>query len=688
MSETPTSASETATPKRYPLAVLFMLGNEFCERFSFYGMRGILTMYLTGEHHFSESTAATIFHAFIVLAYITPLLGSVAADTRFGAFKVILYVSLTYVMGHALLSVGALPSLSTGLRLFFDFSGLFVIAASTGGIKPCVAPFAANQFDESQAAQRSRFFSYFYMAINFGALIALIVTPIIRRTSCMGHDHCYPLAFGIPGILMLVAFLFFVGGWRFYKIQPASKNNLLCRAANCVRLGVQGKVKALMGKEEKKEHWLDYGIERYGKRTVTDVKALTSVCFLLVPMVVFWALFDQQGSTWVLQAKSMNGRMGSFTFAADQMNFLNCFFVLTLAPVLTLVVYPLVGKCVKTTALRRMSVGGLIAASSFIVAGFVELAILSTQVAPIESGNSLVFSLRVNYSLIPETGETIVLSEGPQLIPSGVYGLHDRLIFNSTKAYVLVPNSDGTVSPFEFPYENGEGDNTRLFLAVDKSSGAKGAPIYVKNANGDVVHNAKAENGVPVDIPPPLYGSDEYTIAFGPPLACKDAWAHGCTNVQFVASVGASNVLYIGKHAAVDHKLETLVPGNSVSLAWQIPQYFLITVGELLISITGLEFAYSQAPESMKNVLQAIWHTTVALGNMLDMLISATNVIENPAYAFFFYGTLMAAVILIFILSATRYTYYEDRKRQSGSEDTDEKEATARPSNATSKTSN
>lgn len=91
------------------------------------------------------SQASFFYHSFVAFAYISPLFGSVIADNYFGRFRVILWMSIIYVIGHVLLSVGAIPELDHSIRSIFDFGGLAVIAFATGGIKPCVSAFAADQ---------------------------------------------------------------------------------------------------------------------------------------------------------------------------------------------------------------------------------------------------------------------------------------------------------------------------------------------------------------------------------------------------------------------------------------------------------------------------------------------------------------------------------------------------------------
>ncbi len=86
-------------------------------------------------------------------------------------------------------------------------TGLFIIAIGTGGIKPCVSAFGGDQFVRPQQdKQLVAFFSVFYFSVNAGSLISTFVTPILREdVHCFNKDSCYPLAFGVPAILMIVA---------------------------------------------------------------------------------------------------------------------------------------------------------------------------------------------------------------------------------------------------------------------------------------------------------------------------------------------------------------------------------------------------------------------------------------------------------------------------------------------------
>jgi len=101
-----------------------------------------------------------------------------------------------------------------------------------------------------------------------------------------------------------------------------------------------------------------------------------------------------------------------------------------------------------------------------------------------------------------------------------------------------------------------------------------------------------------------------------------------------------------------------LLPENSVFIAWQIPQYFLVCAGEVMVSITGLEFAYSQAPASMKSVVMAVWYLTIALGNALVAVVAKLSFIFYYSWIeYYFYGVLMFVFMIIFVVINRNYTY-------------------------------
>ncbi|KAF3426272.1 hypothetical protein E2986_13340 [Frieseomelitta varia] len=96
---------------KYPKSIFFIISNEFCERFSFYGMRTVLTLYLKNQLKYTDDTSTVIYHVFTMLLYFFPIFGAMLADSLLGKFHTIFYLSIIYAAGQLLLSLSAVPPL-------------------------------------------------------------------------------------------------------------------------------------------------------------------------------------------------------------------------------------------------------------------------------------------------------------------------------------------------------------------------------------------------------------------------------------------------------------------------------------------------------------------------------------------------------------------------------------------------
>jgi POT family proton-dependent oligopeptide transporter len=169
-----------ATTAAIPPQIRYIIGNEGCERFSFYGMRNILTVFLVTSllQHLPEAeragTAKQVFHSFVIGVYFFPLLGGWLADRFFGKYHTIFWLSLVYCVGHLCLAL--FESSRPGF-----YAGLCLIALGSGGIKPCVAAFVGDQFDRSNKHRAKVVFDAFYWIVNFGSFFASLLMPIFLR---------------------------------------------------------------------------------------------------------------------------------------------------------------------------------------------------------------------------------------------------------------------------------------------------------------------------------------------------------------------------------------------------------------------------------------------------------------------------------------------------------------------------
>ena len=215
------STTAEASQGRMPRQIPYIIGNEACERFSFYGMRNILVPFLISsvllaylpDQAAREGAAKDLFHSFVIGVYFFPLLGGWLSDRYFGKYNTVLWFSLIYCAGHACLAL--FESNATGF-----YTGLFLIALGSGGIKPLVVTFCGDQFDQTNKSKAKVVFDAFYWIINFGSFFASLLMPLVLRS--WGPAW----AFGIPGILMFIAtFIFWLGRHKYVNVPPSRGND-------------------------------------------------------------------------------------------------------------------------------------------------------------------------------------------------------------------------------------------------------------------------------------------------------------------------------------------------------------------------------------------------------------------------------------------------------------------------------
>jgi len=325
-----------------PRGIPFIVGNEAAERFSFYGMRAILFVFMTrhlydsaGNEAFLTETEAREWQAwFVASAYLFPIFGALVSDILWGKYRTILYLSLFYCLGHGSLALMDLPP-ALMQAMFepktFMLIGLCLIAIGSGGIKPCVSAHVGDQFGKSNQHLLSKIFSWFYLSINLGAFASYLITPLLL-------EHVGPAwAFGVPGILMGIAtFVFWLGRRRFVHIPPSG---------------------------------LGYFREVFDSNGLV---ALLKLLPLYMFVAVFWSLFDQSGSAWIGQAAKMDRNFLGIDWLESQIGAFNPLLILIFVPLFSYVIYPAVDRVFRLAPLRKVSIGFFIAVAAFSVSAFIQ----------------------------------------------------------------------------------------------------------------------------------------------------------------------------------------------------------------------------------------------------------------------------------------------------------------------------
>ena len=443
-----------------PRQIPFIIANEGCERFSFYGMRNILQQFLPASimmlylpQAAREGAAKEVFHIFVMGVYFFPLLGGYLADRFFGKFNTIFWFSLIYCAGQGCLAV--FPDDKVGF-----YTGLFLIALGSGGIKPLVASFVGDQFDERNKHLAKLVFDAFYWIINFGSFFASLLMPMFLAE--LGPR----VAFGIPGALMLVATLVLLAGKNRYVMiapQPPNPNSfssvlktaLTTRvngalgsgsyvALTGILLAAFGAVLAVLALPIIKiyvlpSHFsavailclalvilllfvcsgasmqLDRARGKHTDEAVNGVRAVLSILIVFALVTPFHSLFDQKATEWVIQGKQMSipgweinlGPLGIWetNFLPTQMQAFNPLLVMILIPFNNLVLYPFMRRRgYEATSLRRMTWGIAFAGVAWIIAGSLQLVL--------EGGDKLSILYQIFPYVLLTFGEVLVSATG------------------------------------------------------------------------------------------------------------------------------------------------------------------------------------------------------------------------------------------------------------------------------------
>lgn len=364
-----------------PRGIPFIVGNEAAERFTFYGLRAVLVVYMTqylrdrsgAPAVMDENTADQWYHWFVASNYFFPALGAIVADAWWGKYRTILVLSGVYCVGCWLLAGDA-----TRVGLF---GGLGLIALGAGGIKPCVSSHVGDQFGSQNQPLLARAFGWFYFAVNFGSTFSILLVPWLLQ-----HWGAR-WAFGIPAVLMLLATaVFWSGRFRFAHIPPGGRT--------------------FLRDTFNREGW----------------SAIGRIAIIYAFVAVFWSLWDQSGGEWVLQAQKMDLHFLGVHWLAAQIQAVNAVMILAFIPLSQYVVYPAVSRVFPLTPLRKIGLGLVVTGLSFLVSAWIETQIRAGQhpsigwqlpaYALLSAGEVLVSitSLEFAYTQAPKAMKSIIMA--------------------------------------------------------------------------------------------------------------------------------------------------------------------------------------------------------------------------------------------------------------------------------------
>ncbi len=548
----------------WPKGVKYIIGNEGCERFSFYGMKSVLQVHMTalfvaGAAHeqLAEEHAQEVVHLFVAGVYAFPMIGAIIADRLLGKYKTILWLSLVYCLGHLVLSLG--ENTVTGMMM-----GLGLIAIGSGGIKPCVSAHVGDQFGKANWNLVAKVFQAFYFIINFGSFFATLAIPVIRNWE-QQYDFAFSIAFALPGVLMLLATIVFWMGRKVFVHVPANPG---------------------------------------GKLGLLDAATSTFLFMGLIGLPMFGMEFLSTTEFLISCAACIGAGLATF-FYRQKLQPDDGFIAVSL-----------------------YSIGAMFSGTNYVA---------RTKAANEEAG-----SIHRNwfFAAAAERFGTIT-AEGP------------RAVIRIVSVFFIV-------SMFWALFDQHASSWIRQAKQMNLSmwGGWSLLPSQISALNPLMVMALIPINNYLIY---PLLS--KFVIEMTP--------LRKMTLGMFMASLAFACV------AILQTWIDT-AGANNVHALWQFFPYLVITQAEVMVSITGLEFAYTQAPTRMKSTIMGFWLLFVSVGNkfvavvtkfqdkMLDWfstiigtVVGAERVAQSSELAMFFwlFTSLMFVAAIFFGLRATLYTY-------------------------------
>ncbi len=331
----------------YPRAFTTLFFTELWERFSYYGMRAILALFIVapiaaGGLGLSTVEAARIYGNYTMAVYMLGIPGGFIADRYLGAHRSVLFGGTLIALGHYALAVHSMTAF---------YAGLALVAIGTGLFKPNISAMVGRTYEENDP-RRDAGFSIFYMSVNIGALIAPLITAFLAQSDMFkswlaGHGFDPALSwhwgFGAAGVGMTIALLVFLRQTSILARFGAPPER---RTANLGMIGlVVAGTLAVMAltvlSDRAGFEWLRSifllvplgAIAFFVARADVESRRLAAIAVLFIASMLFWAIFEQAGITIALFADQLTrNEVAGIEYPSAWILSFNALFVILLAP--------------------------------------------------------------------------------------------------------------------------------------------------------------------------------------------------------------------------------------------------------------------------------------------------------------------------------------------------------------------
>ena len=354
----------------HPKGLFVCFATEMWERFSYYGMRALLILYLTKHWEFTDATSYLIYGAYTSLVYIMPVFGGMLADQILGSKKAVTYGAILLVFGHLGMTV------ESNEQIFY--LSLALIVSGVGFLKPNISTMVGALYEEGDP-RRDSGFTIFYMGINIGAFTATLLCGYL------GEEIGWAYGFGAAGIGMLLGLFIFLWGQKYLEGLAEPPSNKYMTKINGISYEnwayISGVVMVLVTWFLVQNSQLvgqllgGFGIIFIGawllyallKCAPEERDRLVVVGILILFSLIFWALFEQAGSSLnILTDRGVDRTIFGWEVPASMFQSLNAGFIFTIAPLFALLWIALAKRNMEPSTPIKFSIGIVLVGLGFL----------------------------------------------------------------------------------------------------------------------------------------------------------------------------------------------------------------------------------------------------------------------------------------------------------------------------------
>ncbi len=368
-----------ATWLGHPRGLFVLFFAEMWERFSYYGMRALLIFYLVQHWLFSDAEAGVVYGAYTALVYITPVIGGYLADRWLGQRKAVLYGAVLLTFGHVLMAVEGSGGQDDPAINIFWLALSFIIVGS-GFLKANISVIVGQLYSRTDP-RRDPAYTIFYMGINLGAAAGAL------GAGFLGQTYGWAYGFGAAGVGMLLGLIVFVVGKPMLEGRGESRDparlerrhagltfewwlyiaGLLAVAAAWVMVQNQAVVGLLLGVAG--AALVAYVLwTAVVKLPAEDRDRIFAALFLILGSILFWALFEQAGSSLNLFTdRSVDRSFLGWDVPASMFQSINAIYIVLLAPLFAMLWLALAKRGLEPSAPAKFGLALLQLGAGFLV---------------------------------------------------------------------------------------------------------------------------------------------------------------------------------------------------------------------------------------------------------------------------------------------------------------------------------